>query len=166
MSKSKSKNETKTTVDPRERMKEIRAEVKTYVDGANPGGLEHLGELPENMEDAVRVIIALQDLLEKSMVRHKKASDNILELRHFMEQEALNNLKLFSKIMVDRSKDKEEIKSLKKENEEITENNDAIVGDLIEFNDKLVELSETTEAVKRERDTLLETVAILSHNRG
>lgn len=77
----------KDTVDPRVRMKEIRSEVAMYVGPkkSNPGGLSHLGELPKNMADARRVIIALQDLLEKSTERHKKASNRI---RDFLQMKA------------------------------------------------------------------------------
>lgn len=71
---------------PREAMKEVRADVKVYVDGANPLGLYHLGDYPTDMETARRTIIALQDLLERSMERHEKASDHVHELIQTQEQ--------------------------------------------------------------------------------
>lgn len=72
-------------VDPRVRMKEIRAYVKNYIGGSNPDGLAHLGEYPKNMDDAVRMIIALQDQLENTMGRHKKASDHVHNLMQMSE---------------------------------------------------------------------------------
>lgn len=73
------------TVDPRVRMKEIRAYVKNFVGGSNPDDLAHLGEFPKNMDDAVRMIIALQDQLEETMGRHKKASDHVHNLIQMSE---------------------------------------------------------------------------------
>lgn len=67
-----------TAVDPRQRMKEVRADMKMYMEQkSNPDGLNHLGEYPENWDDAVRTIIALQDMLEDSMDRHAKATKRI-----------------------------------------------------------------------------------------
>lgn len=68
-----------TGVDPRARMKEIRAEVKAFLKG-DTLGLAHLGDLPSNMEDARRVIIATQDLLEIERDKHRKATLHICEL--------------------------------------------------------------------------------------
>ena len=68
-----------TDVDPRVRMKEIRAEVKAFLKG-DTLGLAHLGDLPNNMEDARRVIIAVQDLHEIEREKHRKATLNICEL--------------------------------------------------------------------------------------
>ena len=68
-----------TDVDPRARMKEIRAEVKAFLKGVTLG-LAHLGDLPSNMEDARRVIISTQDLLEIERNKHRKATLRICEL--------------------------------------------------------------------------------------
>ena len=68
-----------TGVDPRARMKEIRAEVAAFLKG-NTLGLAHLGDLPNTMEDARRVIIATQDLLEIERDKHRKATLHICEL--------------------------------------------------------------------------------------
>ena len=68
-----------TDVDPRARMKEIRAEVKAFLKG-DTLGLAHLGDLPSNMEDARRVIISTQDLLEIERNKHRKATLRICEL--------------------------------------------------------------------------------------
>ena len=72
-------------VDPRVRMKEIRAEVKAYLKGENPNGLLHMGELPDNLEDARRVIVAVQDLMEIEREKHRKATNHICELVHILE---------------------------------------------------------------------------------
>lgn len=82
----------KTKVDPRVRMKEVRAEVKMYANKtANPLGINNLGDLPTNMADARRVIIALQDMLEDSKQRHNKASDHVLELKTVIEKSAVQS---------------------------------------------------------------------------
>lgn len=73
-----------TDVDPRVRMKEVRAEVKTFLKG-DTLGLLHLGDLPNNMEDARRVIIATQDLLEIERNKHRKATLHICELVAILE---------------------------------------------------------------------------------
>ena len=80
-----------TGVDPRARMKEIRAEVKAFLKG-NTLGLAHLGALPNNMEDARRVIIATQDLLEIERDKHRKATLHICELVAILEGMSQNEL--------------------------------------------------------------------------
>ena len=72
-------------VDPRVRMKEIRAEVNAYLKGENPNGLLHMGELPDNLEDARRVIVAVQDLMEIEREKHRKATTHICELVHILD---------------------------------------------------------------------------------
>ena len=79
-------------VDPRVRMKEIRAEVKAYLKGENPNGLLHMGELPDNLEDARRVIVAVQDLMEIEREKHRKATTHICELVHLLN---INKKKYF-----------------------------------------------------------------------
>ena len=68
-----------TGVDFCARMKEIRAEVKAFLKG-DTLDLVHLGDLFSNMEDACRVIIATQDLLEIERDKHRKATLHICEL--------------------------------------------------------------------------------------
>lgn len=75
-----------TSIDPRVRMKEIRNEVGSFLQGHNPKGLPHLGDLPQNMSDARRVIIAVQDLLDTEMVKHKKATEHVASLVHAREE--------------------------------------------------------------------------------
>ena len=77
-----------TDVDPRARMKEIRAEVKAFLKG-DTLGLAHLGDLPSNMDDARRVIIATQDLLELEREKHRKATNHICELVHLLNGAAM-----------------------------------------------------------------------------
>lgn len=84
---------TEYNVNPRERMKEVRSEVKAFVKGKPHSWMAHmahLGEYPDNMEDAVRTIIALQDLLEVSMKRHSKASDLVHKLTEANQNMAQN----------------------------------------------------------------------------
>ena len=77
------------TVDPRVRMKEIRAMVSNHLKGKavseDLGFLAHLGDLPDNMADARRVIIAVQDEVEKARERHRKATAHITELVHLLD---------------------------------------------------------------------------------
>lgn len=82
---------TVTDVDPRARMKEIRAEVKAFLKG-DTLGLAHLCDLPNNMEDARRVIIAVQDLHEIEREKHRKATLNICELVAILDGMSQNEL--------------------------------------------------------------------------
>ena len=87
-----------TDVDPRARMKEIRAEVKAFLKG-DTLGLDHLGDLPSNMEDARRVIIATQDLLEIERDKHRKATLHICELVHLYDEVSGYNEEMMNTIM-------------------------------------------------------------------
>lgn len=80
MSKKTKKKEAEATFDPRAQMQKVRTYVKGFINGKNPDQLNHLGEYPLNMDDAIRTIIALQDMLDDSMNRHDKASDHVHEL--------------------------------------------------------------------------------------
>ena len=87
-----------TGVDPRARMKEIRAEVKAFLKG-DTLGLAHLGDLPNTMEDARRVIIATQDLLDIERDKHHKATLHICELVSIlngMQQNELDAMTMIS----------------------------------------------------------------------
>ena len=87
-----------TSVDPRARMKEIRAEVKAFLKG-DTLGLAHLADLPNNMEDARRVIIAVQDLYEIEREKHRKATLNICELVAILD--GMNQNELDAMAMID-----------------------------------------------------------------
>jgi hypothetical protein len=77
---------TLTSVDPRVRMKEIREDVTAYLKGKTvPQGMSHLGQMPENMADARRMIVALQDLYEKEAGKKAKASNYICNLIHLLD---------------------------------------------------------------------------------
>jgi len=60
-------------------MSKVRADVRAYVQKGVTNGMSHLGEYPKTMEDAVRTIIALQDLLEESMSKHQKATGHLMD---------------------------------------------------------------------------------------
>lgn len=89
-------------VDPRVRMKEIRAMVQNHVNGKavneDLGHLAHLGDLPDNMADARRVIVAVQDLHEDERTRHRKATQHICSLVHILEGMAEYQTELLSHI--------------------------------------------------------------------
>ena len=76
--------------DPRVRMKEIRAMVLNHVNGKavneDLGFLAHLGDLPDTMADARRVIVAIQDLHEDERMRHRKATQHICSMVHIIEE--------------------------------------------------------------------------------
>ena len=61
-------------------MAKVRSDVKRFVHG-DTNGQAHLGEYPKTMEDAVRTIIAVQDLLEHSMIKHAKCEEHLHEAR-------------------------------------------------------------------------------------
>lgn len=79
-------------VDPRQRMKEVRQTVASFLNGNNPDNLNHLGELPTNMDDARRVIVALHDLVEKGRTKHRKATAHICELVQILNSMGQNEL--------------------------------------------------------------------------
>ena len=77
-----------TDVDPRVRMKEVREEVKMFVNGGgNPWGIAHLGELYTDEADRTRLIIALQDLYDDRASRHNAASAHVADLIQRLEGE-------------------------------------------------------------------------------
>jgi hypothetical protein len=86
-----------TSVDPRVRMKEVRANVAVYLKG-DTFGLAHLGEMPNNMEDARRVIIAVQDLLETEKRKHGKATNHICELVHLLNESVESQFELLQEL--------------------------------------------------------------------
>jgi hypothetical protein len=61
-------------------MAKVRSDVKRFVHG-DTNGQAHLGEYPKTMEEAVRTIIAVQDLLEHSMIKHAKCEEHLHEAR-------------------------------------------------------------------------------------
>lgn len=79
------KKKTAKPVDPRIRMLEVRADVKTRLKSDNFGGVLHLGLVPKNLSDARRYIVALQDLLEDSTGRHDLATAHVEELNAQMK---------------------------------------------------------------------------------
>lgn len=69
------------TKDSRQRMKEVRAEVRMYVEsGTNPWGIPHIGHLYENKGDMARAMIALHDMYDVRAQKHNKASVHIADL--------------------------------------------------------------------------------------
>lgn len=85
MTKNIEKTAVSLRMDPRIRMKEIRAEVASYLKD-NPRSLPHLGALPETLEDARRVIVSVQDLLEIEREKHNKASAHICDLVRILNE--------------------------------------------------------------------------------
>lgn len=86
----------------RDAMKRVRAFVKGFLHGKNPDNLSNLSEYPTNMADARRTIIALQDRLERSVCRHKAASDLIektaRQTREIIGGYVSNEISLLTKI--------------------------------------------------------------------
>lgn len=70
-----------TTKDPRERMKEVRSDVRMFVEGGtNPWGINHIGEMYTDPKDMARAMIALHDMLDDRTQRHNKASKHVADL--------------------------------------------------------------------------------------
>jgi hypothetical protein len=79
------KNTEVTTTDDkaakRAAMADTRRVVRNFVyKGKNPRKLNHLGEMPVNKDEATRIIIALQDLLDTERAAHHKATTHIAAL--------------------------------------------------------------------------------------
>lgn len=73
-------------VDPRQRMKEVRARVAQYLkDEFRVSEIHPLDDLLSDKADAVRVVIALQDLLEKQKEKNQKATQHICDMVHMMQ---------------------------------------------------------------------------------
>ena len=127
---------TTPSVDPRARMKEIRAEVKAFLKG-DTLGLAHLGDLPSNMEDARRVIIATQDLLEIERDKHRKATLHICELVQILNSMSQNEFDAMQMISAcDREVyqlnelnelNRQEITALRREIEHMRQQRDAVL---------------------------------------
>lgn len=124
-------------VDPRQRMKEIRQIVASFLNGNNPDNLNHLGELPTNMDDARRVIVALHDLVEKARTKNRKASAHICELVQILESMSQNEGDAMAMISVrDReiyelnqlnNLNRQEITALRREVDHMRQQRDAVL---------------------------------------
>lgn len=136
------------TVNPRVRMKEIRAMVSNHLKGKavseDLGFLAHLGDLPDNMEDARRVIIAVQDEAEKARERHKKATSHIAELVHILDRMAEFQNELHVMLKIDEDKIRDLVQRVKAE---------------AEYSQKV---SEAAQQSHYERDAVLTTMKLLN----
>jgi len=133
-------------VDPRIRMKEIRNEVSLYLKGGtNPWGINNLGELPENMDDARRVIIAIQDLFEKEKSKHDKATLLICRL---------NNTLNYTNEVVD-----EMMVMVEERNARIIKNRD----DVLKQEHQIHSLMKRSDQYLKERDAVLTTMKLLNN---
>jgi hypothetical protein len=132
---------TTTGVDPRARMKEIRAEVKAFLKG-DTLGLVHLGDLPDNMEDARRVIIATQDLLEIGREKHRKATTHICELVHLNNEVAAYNGDMMVTIM-NLGREIEQLRQLNARHEQ-----------------EIVATRRETQTMRQQRDAVLTTMRL------
>ena len=69
------------TKDPRQRMKEVRADVRMFVESdTNPWGLNHIGEMYTDPKDMRRAMIALHDMYDVRAQKHNKASNHVADL--------------------------------------------------------------------------------------
>jgi len=123
MKQLKTKN---NTVDSRTEMKRIRTFVKKYMSNLDSNSTHHLGQVATSMPKAKRIIIALQDQLQKEIEAHKRASDLV---RGYMQKYidtntnfmkfVENNCKNVSKLIHENEDLKEQIKNLKSYNTSI-----------------------------------------------
>ncbi|AGH07418.1 hypothetical protein SUFG_00051 [Sulfitobacter phage phiCB2047-B] len=118
-----------TKQEAKARMLEVRSDIKKYVHGRPDEWMKdmaHLGEYPKNMEDAQRTIIALQDLLEKSMERHAEATKHVendkcvINHANYMIQSVAGRSMMESLMRSEQIGDmNKQIESLKKDNERL-----------------------------------------------
>ena len=133
-------------VDPRERMKEIRAEVKMYIEGgSNPWGISHLGELYSNQsesDDRTRMIIALQDMLEDERRRHNKATNHVAELVAITDEMTMQQMGWLQQLAANQIG-----------NQQLRERNDRL-----EKENEI--LHQETKGVKRQLQSAMETLSL------
>lgn len=135
-------------------MEKVRSDVKQFMEG-NTKGLAHLGEYPRTMEEAVRTIIALQDLLDKSMEKHARATEHLMttkaerdvltESTAFLFQETTAISMSYSHKM---EQALEKIQNLEKENKRITAVSDDLYMKNLDINLKLQRCRELMDAHK------------------
>lgn len=135
------------TNDPRVRMKEIRQEVADIITENPPHtsvNMTVLSELPKNMEDGKRVIIALQDMLSDSKERHSKATKIIQQGMYAIAGYAEDNASMSNTI------------------ELVAECNNKAVDRCIELESQNKSMGEEITQLRSEYDALLATIKILS----
>ena len=150
------------TIGPREQMKIIRSDVKRYLHGFNPRKLRNLGEMPTNMDDARRVIIALQDTLEKSVSSHARATELVEGLKQCDEANFHNTQTVLTSNAMDVSALKNEITHLKRRLETSTEYEHTTQQRLNQSNVDLGEAKNTIRTLQAEKTALMSTVGIFS----
>ena len=145
----------------KKRMAEVRAYVRNFMRGKNPDKVDHLGQVPCNMDDAVRFIIVLQDNLEEEKARHQKASDHVHELTQLMagvaelEQERCVQI---SFEMAQRAREIGDLKSIvASQQEEITKLRKTIC----DANSNKAELYDKTLSLRSRLDAALLTIKTL-----
>ena len=151
-------------VDPRKAMKQVRADVKTYLKGNNHSlkPIRNLGEYPTDMPTAVRTIIALQDLLEASMVRHAKASDHVESLQITLHDTTIgvrDTLTSAGKLV--HGKDSE-IESLRNQIKMTMESTAEIECANIEQESEIADLKALLDSANLDKIALIQTIQILT----
>lgn len=150
-----------TKDEKRKLMAAARQRVKAFFKGVT-NGMAHLGELPTNLSDARRIIIALQDLYEESKARHHGATVKVAELKDQLDSVATITATIIndanfriqhgSKVTVALNEEnkmlRDEIARLNDNVEDLRNNLDIVIAEANELNE--------------ERDTMIDAVRIMS----
>lgn len=144
-------------VDPRVRMKEVREDVKNAMK-TMPEGMSHLGQYPQNMADARRTIIALQDMLEERTARHSKASNLVRELREADTINYTNTIIRMADLMGKIDGSAVIIKRLQAQIERVSEIHKRDLALLAEKRDDLADAYDQIEKLSSEKKALFVTL--------
>jgi chromosome segregation ATPase len=127
----------------RKRMAYWRKFVKKFVKQGHKD-FNHMGEVPDNMADARRIIVALQDELERSQTRHRKATQRYMDLAGMTD--GIINV---AEATIDK---------LIHENQYKAKVNQELQGQIKHLDEKSDHIHDQLVKMTKERDKLLETL--------
>ena len=81
------------------KMLRMRKYVGDHIFGINKGNVDHLGQLNLQHDDNARLIISLQDLLEKVLMKKRRAEQHISELTNKLQAYMTTSIELTNSIM-------------------------------------------------------------------
>lgn len=147
----------------RQRMQEVRTEVRQFVEkGSNPYGLNHLGELPTTFEDARRIIIALQDMLDTSRARHIKATKAMQATISLSAADTQTQNTVINNQHIEIVRRGELLNNIKAHSEELAKSMLKAEAAKQESNMQVNSLVTENEKLQRHIETLLSTIAIMN----
>lgn len=145
----------------RQAMAKVRSDVRAFVEKGETKGMSHLGEYPRTMEEAVRTIIALQDLLDKSMDKHALATEHLLEEKK--KQETVSSVASY---MINHATESvlsasDTLGQLQKELSDATDQIDRLQEDYNKSNDLVCELTADLCDREEELEAALATLKVV-----